>query len=40
MTAIDPNPAVDKCGVSPAKTINATLTPGCKSGGGNVEIKP
>jgi hypothetical protein len=39
LTATGPSPAVDKCGVSVASSVTATLAPDCKTGQGRVEIK-
>jgi hypothetical protein len=39
LTATEPTPPVDKCGVSAAASITATLVPDCKTGNGRVEVR-
>lgn len=39
LTATEPVPKVDKCGVSASASITATLAPDCNTGEGKVEIK-
>ncbi len=39
LTATDPKPAVNKCGISSAQSITARLTPGCATGTAQVDIQ-